>query len=200
MKTAFESFSTRISIVEKKVKKLETDFNERLLQVDYASITLTEKNADLLKTLETVQSYNNQLAKNVDDLTQEKFKLNMFVTGLTPMQRELNGFLELARNVLKVEASADDFRAIIPVPTKTEPILKIIFKDMQTRIKYFATRKELANHKDIWLREDLTKPRQHLAWVARKAVGKNVSYDDIVITQFPGTMGKRCFIHAVVSR
>ena len=197
MKTAFDSFSTRISIVEKKVEKLETDLNERLLQVENASITLTEKYANVLKSVEKVQNYNNQLAKNVDDLTQDKLNLNMFVSGLTPSQREPNGFIEFARDTLKVEASTDDFKAIFPVPTKTEPILKIIFKDMQTRIKYFAARKELTNHKDVWLREDLTKPRQHLAWLAHKAVGRNgyvrswTSFGTVLISKGQGTIPER---------
>ena len=193
LKTVFEAFANRISLVENKVQKIESDFNERLLQVENASIGLTEKYSNLMKTMEKVQNFNNQLAKNVDDLTQEKLNFNKFVTGLTPAQREPNGFLQFARETLKIDAQADDFRAIFPVPTKTEPILKIISKDMPTRIKYFASRRELTNNKNVWLREDLTKPRQHLAWLARKTVGKDgfvrtwTSFGTVLLSRGLGT-------------
>ena len=109
----------------------------------------------------------------MDELTQEKLNQNMFVAGLNAQQPKKRGFNEFAREVLKIDASENDLKAIFQVPTKGEPLLKVIFRNMETRDKYFATRHELMIHKDIWLREDLTEPRQHLAWLVRKAVLSN---------------------------
>ena len=126
VKNSINDFATHITIVERKVAKVENDFNERLLQelLENATITLTEKYAQLQKNYDAIQAYNNQLAKSVDELTQEKLNQSMFVAGLNAQQREKSGFIEFAREVLKIDASENDFKAIFQVRTKGEPLLK----------------------------------------------------------------------------
>ena len=76
--------NTRLSITEKKVAKLEIDQNERLLELENANIALVEKNNQLHQEMININAYNNILAKNVDDLNQDKRNLNMYMVGPTP--------------------------------------------------------------------------------------------------------------------
>ena len=60
---------------------------------------------------------------------------------------------------------------IIGKTKKDEPILKVCFPTLDMCNEYFAQRKKLIKKKDLWMREDLTKLRQHLAWlVTRKSI------------------------------
>ena len=68
-----------------------------------------------------------------------------------------------------VFAEESDIRAIFRVNKQRDPIRKIIFKDLETRLKYSSARRKLSVNKDLWIRGDLTKPKEHLAWMTRKA-------------------------------
>ena len=76
------------------------------------------------------------------------------------------GFIEIAtydwhvKNVYKVETK------------NGEPLIKVFFMNFETRQIYFEGRKNVTPADKLWLREDLTKPRQNLAYHTRIMVGK----------------------------
>ena len=158
---------TRLSIVEKKVAKLEIDQNERLLQLENANIALVEKNNQLRQKMINTNAYNNFLAKNVDDLNQDKRNLNMYMVGLPQESQNKPGFQQFASEKLEITPEEND---IVGKTKKNEPILKVCFLKLDIRNKYFAARNKLINNRELWMREDLTKPRQYLTWLTRKAV------------------------------
>ena len=164
--------NTRLSIVEKKVAKLEIDQNERLLELENANIALVEKNKQLRQEMININAHNNILAKNVDDLNQDKRNLNMYMVGLPQESQNKPGFQQFASEKLEITPEENDIHEayIVGKTKKNEPILKVCFPTLDIRNKYFAAWKKLINNRKLWMREDLTKPRQHLAWLTRKAV------------------------------
>ena len=167
--------------------------SERMLQLENANINLTTKCDQLQQQLQSVYMYNDTMAKTVDELAQDKRNSNLFITGLKQENISKEGFLKFARETLELDAREEEIRSIFKVNKTGDPIVKIMFKTLGDRMKYFNARRKLASNKDQWLREDLTKPREHLAWLSRKAVEEEAtmhswtSMGNVLLSKGPGT-------------
>ena len=70
--------------------------------------------------------------------------------------------------------------------------MKIMFCSLEDRTKYFNARRKLSSNNDQWLRENLTKPQEHLAWLSRKAVEDEpsmhscTSMGNVLLSKGPG--------------
>ena len=175
---------------------METEFGEKMLQLENNNIALTTKCEALQKEVSMVHSYNDQLAKSLDELCQDKRNCNLFMTGLKQHQTDKMGFLAFSQEVLGIEPKPNDIKAIFKVNTTGDPIMKIIFQDLETRLKFSNQLRKLAVDKNLWFREDLTKPCEHLAWLSRKAAKGTpfhswTSMGTVLISKGPGFKPKR---------
>ena len=86
------------------------------------------------------------------------------MTELPEACQNKNGFMEFAREILKIDVHPHQINSVFNVRKSTETVTKIIFDNVQTKTLFYNAKRLLQDQHKIWVREELTKPRVHLAY------------------------------------
>ena len=160
---SMDNLTSRICIIENDHKKQMTENAEKILTNENNIIAVTERVSALETALENEKKENERKAMIIDNLDQAARNKNMFVAGLTDAQATKEGFLQFAQETLKVIPDTNDIKAIFRIPSEKERLYKILFRNHESRDKYYMARKLLRAQTTIWFRDDLTRRREQLA-------------------------------------
>ena len=145
----------------KRVEHGNSETEERFLQLENS---VAQQNSALRKEIETLNQYNDHLAASMDQLMQDKLGANVYITNLLPQYQNKEGLVAFIHEHLKVEIDTHQIRTMYNITGKDEIITKIIFDNPDTKNLIYAQRCNLREINKVWMHEDLTKPRVHLAY------------------------------------
>ena len=169
------SIISRLAIAERTMEKTSTEVTEKLLQIENHVIANTARLDKYEEQQALLKASNDFLTKELDVLMQEKLNQNCYLSGLAENDLNMKGFVTFASTRLGINVQEWHIKSVLKIKTKNnEPLIKIFFANLETRKLYYEGRKKLTPKEKIWFREDLTKPRQSLAYHTRQVAGKGI--------------------------